>query len=167
MNLLEQALALEPNNGKAMVQLGRARELSGDEARAQELFGRVLARDPGNFLANGAVGEHWLAKGEYARAEKHFAAALATNPEHLLSLWNLARIDLAQGRLALAKERCQAVLEIAADEGGAHFVLGLIAEKEGRADDALRRFELAARFEPREKEFLAALERARSARGAR
>ncbi|MEQ1892408.1 MAG: hypothetical protein ABL998_07715, partial [Planctomycetota bacterium] len=78
------------------------------------------------------------------------------------SLWNLARIELDEGRLALATERCQAVLEIAADEGGAHFVLGLIAEQEGRHDDALRRFELAARFEPREKEFLTALERARA-----
>lgn len=162
INVLEQALTLEPNNGKAILQLGRAYELSGDEARAQTFFDRVLARDPGNFLANGAVGEHWLAKGERARARKHFETALATNPEHLLSLWNLARIELDEGRLALATERCQAVLEIAADEGGAHFVLGLIAEQEGRHDDALRRFELAARFEPREKEFLTALERARA-----
>ena len=162
LNVLEQALTLEPNNGKAMVQLGRARLLSGDDVRAQELFGRVLARDPGNFLANGAVGEHWLAKGDRAQARKHFEAALVTNPEHLLSLWNLARIDLEEGHVASATERCQAVLEIAADEGGAHFVLGLIAEKEGRAGDALRRFELAARFEPREKEFQAALERARA-----
>jgi tetratricopeptide (TPR) repeat protein len=167
VNLLEQALTLEPNNGKAMVQLGRAYEFSGDEVRAQELFGRVLARDAGNFLANGAVGEHWLAKGERAKAQKHFEAALATNPEHLLSLWNLARIDLEEGRVTQANERCQAVLEIAADEGGAHFVLGLIAEHEGRVEDARRRYELAARFEPREKEFLAALERTRAAGDAR
>lgn len=167
VNLLQQALTLEPNNGKAMVQLGRAHELRGDDTRAQELFGRVLARDPGNFLANGAVGEHWLAKGERAKARQHFETALATNPEHLLSLWNLARLELEEGDPAAAAELCMAVLEISADEGGAHFVLGLIAEQAGRAEDALRRFELATRFEPREKEFQAALARARAAGAAR
>jgi len=162
VNVLEQALTLEANNGKAMLQLGRAYELRGDDARAQALFGRVLARDPGNFMANGAIGEHWLAQGERARARQHFEAALRTNPEHLLSLWNLARLELEEGRREVASERCLAVLEVAADEGGAHFVLGLIAEQEGRTQDALRRFELAARFEPREPEFQAALTRTRA-----
>jgi hypothetical protein len=41
-------------------------------------------------------------------------------------------------------------------------VLGLVAEARGRREDALRRFELAARFDPRDAEFQAALERARA-----
>jgi tetratricopeptide (TPR) repeat protein len=146
-----------------LFQLGRAKERSGKIDEALELYQRVLKRDPRNFLAHGAVGAILLARGTRAEAAEHFQAALATNPEHLLALWNLARIDLEQGDVArCARERCQAVLEIAADEGGAHYVLGLIDEKEGRLEDAQKRFELAVRFEPKEPEYRAALERARA-----
>jgi tetratricopeptide (TPR) repeat protein len=105
------------------------------------------------------MGELLLAAGKPGDAARHFEAALAANPEHLLALWNLARIDLAEGRAAAAKDRCRKALEVAADEGGAHFVLGLIAEAEGRPEDARKRFALAARFEPDEPEFRAALAR--------
>src|SRR5262249_22308857 len=112
--------------------------------------------------ANGAVGEILLARGSRAEAAQHFETALKTNPEHLLALWNLARIALDEGRVAEAVERCQSVLEIAADEGGAHYVLGLAAEKQGANPSALKRFALAARFAPDEPEFRAALERAQA-----
>jgi tetratricopeptide (TPR) repeat protein len=162
---LTRAVELDPKSGKALYQLGRAQQRAGNAARAAELFGKVLARDPRNFLAHGALGELLLEQGNASEAEQHFSAALSTNPEHLLALWNLARIDLEQGRKELALERCMKTLEIAADEGGAHYVLGLIAEKEGRAEDARRRFELAARFEPEREDFKAAMARQAGARG--
>ncbi|MSR62060.1 MAG: tetratricopeptide repeat protein [Planctomycetes bacterium] len=160
IDVLQQALKQKPGLGKAQFQLGRAFERSGRADEAQQLYLKVLERDPRNFLAHGAVGARLLAKGQRAEAAQHFEQALASNPEHLLSLWSLARIDLEEGRTARAKERCLSALEIAADEGGAHFVLGLIDEQAGRAQDARKRFELAVRFEPKEAEYRAALERA-------
>jgi len=153
----------EARAGKALFQLGRAYQRDGQAARARALFDRILALDPGNFLANTAVGELLLAAGDRAAAAKRFRTALATNPEHLLALWNLARIDCLEGRFEAAEEGCQKVLEIAADEAGAHFVLGLVAEARKRPEDARRRFELAVRFDPLEPEFAAALERAEGA----
>src|SRR5262245_35774414 len=178
---LEQALALAPDTGKPMFLLGRAHELAGREEPARELYRKVLARDPQSFLAHAAAGEILarrarvesasgaLAAGARDRTEavRHFEAALASNPEHLLALWNLARIDLAEGRVARARERCQQVLEIAADEAGAHFVLGLVAEAERAFGDAEKRFDLAVRFAPGNAEFRAALERVRAYAGQR
>jgi tetratricopeptide (TPR) repeat protein len=163
---LEQALTLEPNTGKPLFVLGRAHEQAGHDDQALELYRRVLARDPQSFMANAAAGELLERRGERAEAVEHFEAALAANPEHLLALWKLARIDLAEGRAARARERCQQALEIAADESGAHFVLGLAAEGEGKLNEACKRFELAVRFAPRNAEFRAALERARASRDA-
>ncbi len=157
---LERALALEPETGKPLFVLGRAHELAGREDKALEFYRQVLQRDPRSFMANGAVGEVLARRGERVAAVQHFESALAANPEHLLALWNLARIDLDQEKLARSKERCQQALEIAADESGPHFVLGLIAEAEEKHDDAQRRFELAVRFAPKNAEFRVALEAA-------
>jgi tetratricopeptide (TPR) repeat protein len=118
-------------------------------------------------MANAAAGELLEARGERARAVEHLERALATNPEHLRALWNLARIELDRGDVERARERCEQVLEIAADEGGAHWVLGLIAEREERHADALARFELAVRFDPTADAFAAALARARERASAR
>jgi tetratricopeptide (TPR) repeat protein len=156
---LVRAVELEPKSGKALYQLGRAHQRAGHAREAAELFGKVLARDPRNFLAHGALGELLLGEGKSDEAARHCEAALATNPEHLLALWSLARIELGRGQTERARERCMKVLEIAADEGGAHFVLGLMAEQAGRGEDARRRYELAVRFEPDVAEFRAALAR--------
>lgn len=164
IRILEQALTLSPRTGKTLFLLGRAHQKAGDEEKAMGYFRKVLERDPRNFLANGAAGEVLERRGERAEATRLFEVALATNPEHLLALWNLARIDLDEGRIERARERCRQVLDIAPDEGGAHFVLGLIAEHEGRPEEARKRFELATRFEPKEREFAAALARSQEAR---
>ena len=160
--VLEQALALAPDTGKALFLLGRAQEQAGNEEKALELYRRVLQRDPENFLANAAAGQILAQHGERAAAVRHFEAAVASNPEHPLALWNLARIDLDEGRTARAKERCHQALEIAADVGGAHFVLGLVAEAEGKPHEAEKRFELSVRFAPENAEFRGTLERARA-----
>jgi len=159
---LEKALALEPDTGKPLFLLGRAQQQAGNEAKAFELYQQVLQRDPKNFLAHAAAGEILARRGQRKEAVQHLEAALASNPEHLLALWNLARIDLDEGRMARARERCQRALEIAADEGGAHFVLGLIAEAEKKPEEARKRFELAVRFAPESPEFRVSLERARA-----
>jgi tetratricopeptide (TPR) repeat protein len=156
---LQRGLAAGPKGAKAAkltFQLGRAEQRLGRLAEARARFELVVANDPGNFLALAALGEVLAAQGEPELARGRFEAALASNPEHLLALWNLARLELERGKPERARELCARALEIAADNGGAHHVLGLLAEREGRRGDALRHHELAARFEPEEAAFAAA-----------
>lgn len=159
---LERAAAAKPRGAKAAkvsFQLGRAKQRLGrlDEARA--LFELVLANDPANFLANSALGEVLVEQGEPALAAARFETALASNPENLAALWNLALLALVRDETTRARVLCARALEIAADESGAHYVLGRLAEREGRREDARRRYELAARFEPDERAFAEALAR--------
>lgn len=159
---LARAIRAKPRGatlGKLHFQLGRAQRELGRLEEAQATFELVVANDPTNFLANAALGEVLARRGQPEAARTRLEAALARNPEHLQALWNLARLELASERPERARELCARALEVAADAGGAHYVLGLLAEREGRAEDARRRFELAARFEPSEPSFAEALRR--------
>jgi tetratricopeptide (TPR) repeat protein len=162
LRALEQATAGKPKGAKAAkayFQLGKARQALGQLDEARALFELVVANDPANFLANTALGEALAAQGERDKAAACLETALASNPEHLRALWSLALLELSGERVARARELALRALEIAADEGGAHFVLGRIAEGEGKAEEARRRYELAVRLEPEERAFAEALAR--------
>ncbi|HEX6883773.1 MAG TPA: tetratricopeptide repeat protein, partial [Planctomycetota bacterium] len=153
---LARAIRAKPRGatlGRLHFQLGRAQRELGKLEEAQATLELVVANDPTNFLANAALGEVLARRGETEPARARLEAALARNPEHLQALWNLARLELASDRPERARELCARALEIAADAGGAHYVLGLLAEREGHRADAFRRFELATRFEPDEPAF--------------
>ena len=74
--LLEQALALEPENGDAMALLGTARMAAGDITGGLELVEMAAIVAPASFIPRLKAGEACVRIGFLAAAEEHYLAAL-------------------------------------------------------------------------------------------
>ena len=156
-NALEQAVKLAPANidyreGLAQFYSRAPGFVGGDFTRAYAHIAEIEKRDPSRGTV---VKAHTLcSEKRYDEALAACEAFLLTQPDNYLALYTLGRIasetghDLARGEQAL--RRC---LEIAPriqepDHAGAHYRLGMIAEKANRPADARRAYQAALALEP-------------------
>lgn len=104
----EQALALDPNAGDALVGLSRHAVVQRDMDGAQRYLDDATAKDPKNP-------EVWMFKGAMLRAQNQpdgalaaFDKALALKPDHRMAHIEKANIQIAQGKFPAAKESLDA-----------------------------------------------------------
>jgi len=119
--LLEQALALDPDSALVNYFLGSHHRLVGNAGRAQDALWTALQRDPENAALRVEMAEAYLDLHDYAQAEAWYLAAVDVVPEdvnfHLLLvnfyLSTLYRIEeggipAAEALVALAPEDARA-----------------------------------------------------------
>ncbi len=165
---LEQAVKLAPdavNYREGLVQFyTRAPGFAGgDFDRAYEHIAEIDKRDP----ARGTV-----IRANTLCSQKRYDEALAVcetflrdHPDSYLALYTLGRIASETGReLARGEQALRRCLEMTPrleepDHAGAHYRLGLIAEKARRPADARREYQAALALEPAFREALEALAR--------
>ena len=154
---LEQAVKLDPTNidyREGLVQFYTRAPgfVGGDFARAYAHIAEIEKRDP----SRGAVikANTLCSEKRYDEALVACEAFLLTQPDNYLALYTLGRIvsetghDLARGEQAL--RRCLQITPRIQepDHAGAHYRLGMIAEKANRPADALRDYKEALKLEP-------------------
>lgn len=81
VELLEDALEVEPDFLPAVLRLARARLERGETAAARELLGRALELDPTSAAAFEGLGKAAAAEGDARAAADYFEKALAQAPE--------------------------------------------------------------------------------------
>ena len=154
---LEQAVTIDPSNidyREGLVQFyTRAPAFAGgDIARAYLHIAEIAKLDP----SRGAV-----VKANTLCSEKRYDEALAaceayllTQPDNYLALYTLGRVASETGRdLVRGEQALRKCLQIQPriqepDHAGAHYRLGMIAEKSKRPGDARREYEAALALEP-------------------
>jgi len=154
---LEQAVTIDPFNidyreGLVQFYTRAPAFVGGDIARAYLHIAEIVKLDP----SRGAV-----VKANTLCSEKRYDEALAaceayllTQPENYLALYTLGRIASETGRdLVRGEQALRKCLQIPAriqepDHAGAHYRLGMIAEKSKRPADARREYEAALALEP-------------------
>ena len=126
--------------GSTLVQLGRSQE-------AIAAYDEVIKRDPTNSSAHLSLAKvHGLA-GRRDRAERHAELASAKEPGR--GFETLAQILLDQNRPAEAAAYARRSLAADADRLMSRFVLGLVAQRSGRFEEAIAEYRKAVEIQAR------------------
>lgn len=95
-----KALALEPAQGDALLNLGNLMFTQDRLAEAIQVCQQAVANEPRNARAWQNLGVLLQANRSFAESEACYRRALALQPEYPTALWNLAQWLLQQGRFA-------------------------------------------------------------------
>jgi tetratricopeptide (TPR) repeat protein len=97
--LCEQALALDPNNVRALTYLTvKIRDQVGDRERADELVSRALALDPDFAMAHVVKAYSLLIQGRQDQAMSEAERALSLDPTMSDAYANIGEVSIALGR---------------------------------------------------------------------
>jgi tetratricopeptide (TPR) repeat protein len=156
LELLQQAVALEPNSAEAHIRLGETlADLGQIDAGIAEMHeGLRLAPDNAEAHANLAR-NYWMGKGDPELAITHFRRALALNPDAGYAHLQLALLHALRGELDDAEREARAavVLQEQAMSGtqglllvGARSRLGYVFYRRGKYDEAIREYRRELEF---------------------
>jgi Tfp pilus assembly protein PilF len=145
MQLLEQALADEPDSAQLHLFYGKISFQAGKFADAEAAFRKAIELDPYLTDAHNFLGAAYAEQGKNSEAEQEYLAALAdpayTSPE--MVYLNLALLYSSQGRALEAIESLRNAVEINPRFYKAHFELASLLDSEGNLDEAAREYEVA------------------------
>lgn len=102
--LLDEALAIDPNDRIALSHRAAAALLLQDRDGYERFRARALAGDPGWPECDRIVAEHLVALYRFADALPFFAAARAADPDHVPTLHGMAKALVYTGEGRMAKE---------------------------------------------------------------
>lgn len=156
-DLLEQSLAVRPNNPTAMVNLGWALHQLGEEQKAVGLWNDVMAMEGRvsprlwPIVASNAqfqLGRHYHVSGELETAQKHYEKALEISPGHVNATTQLAALLTSRGDLQTAWQLLQGALKADPDSYTTWTNLGNLLMQAGESAEALDAYEKAVAIKP-------------------
>ena len=143
-----EALAREPSNFEAYLQLGYAYQTITRFDQAEENFRQAIRLKPYYWAGYSYLGFMFYASGRYADAEKQFKQVIELNPDNSNGFNCLGGIYLAGGRLDEARDMFERSLAIKPD-WPAYSNLGTIYFSQGKYAEATAAQEKAAQIAPR------------------
>jgi len=130
--VFEKAAALNPPDLSACYNLGRLRQMKGDDKGAISIYRAVVKQQPGFGLAWNNMGVAYREIGEPEEAISCFRRAVAFSPD-MAEAWN--NLGVAQDEFHMienASRSYRKAIEIQPDYASAHFNLGVSLQKLGR-----------------------------------
>jgi tetratricopeptide (TPR) repeat protein len=125
-------------------------------AQAVPEFRAELQINPNDFRSHYMLGYIALKQRNFSEAESELLSALASAPHDLQSLLQLAEVYTDTSRLPEAEKTLRNAISIAANNpesegqaGRAHYLLGRILEKTGRAQEAAQEMKIVADIQKR------------------
>ena len=145
VELLDQALADEPDSAQLQLFYGKITFQAGKFSDAQEAFKRAIDLDPYLTDAHNFLGATYAELGMNAEAEQEYLTALAdpayTSPDK--AYLNLGLLYASQGRTVEAIENLRNAVEINPRFYKAHFELASLLDRDGNLVEAAREYEVA------------------------
>lgn len=145
VDLLEQALAEEPESAQLQLFYGKINFQAGKFEEAETAFEKAIELDPYLTDARNFLGATYAQRGKNDEAEREYLKALEdpayTSPE--MVYLNLALLYSSQGRNVEAIESLRNSVEINPRFYKAHFELASLLDREGNLDEAAREYEVA------------------------
>jgi tetratricopeptide (TPR) repeat protein len=146
---LRRILADEPQMLDAWEDLGGALLRLGNEREGIAALERALAGDPDRATTHMALARAHAFAGRGPKATLHATAASKRDPGQAFEM--LAQLALADGRFPEAAEYARRSVAADSQRAIAHFVRGLVAQREGRCEEALEAFRAAVEAKARQK----------------
>jgi tetratricopeptide (TPR) repeat protein len=145
-----EALRLMPTFPKAYANLAQLCYLERRQDDAIEMANNALAQDANQAEPHATLAAVFIRQRKWEQALSECRQALQLNPHLPEALFNLASCHLEMGQFAEATQVCQDALRINPDHIDIEQIVGLIALKESRLDDALSSFDKVLRKKPNE-----------------
>jgi len=138
------AVKAEPNNQSAVFSLARVLNATRKFDEAIPLWEQLVRLSRGSADSYSNLGYTYYVAERDSDAELAFRRAISVDPNHRRSRLNYSQLLARQGRMADAATQMSAVLPPAA----VHFNLGLIYERAGKSDVALKHYTRSLQFDP-------------------
>ncbi len=145
-----QLLAHEPSNADAWLERGLLHQRAGRFAEALPDYERAIAWGPPHEYPHFNRGQALVALGRSDEALADFTRVLELVPEHVPARVERAGIHFRRGDDAAARAEVDRLLEIAPDHPKGLTLLGLLAQRQRRWDEAEAAFTRAIAGDPRE-----------------
>lgn len=129
-----------------MVNVGIALMLVGRTAEAEEHFKKALAKAPNHSSAYYNLGLLYLTQERFEEAEDAFAKVRPQSGELHATL---ARAYLEAGHPEKAELHCRESLKLEPTDATTYITYGLVCQRQGRSEEAIRAFQEAVRLDPR------------------
>ncbi len=140
---LEKALARNPGDLMAAVQLSMTLARSGQHARALQIAQDIVKRDPDNLAMLNFLGNIKGRSGDKRGAREAFESVLKKSTEFRPAGINLSWLDIEEQRFEPARLRLTKMLERVKNDPDVLFQLGVLEQRAGRHSEALRHWSSA------------------------
>jgi len=140
---LEKVFAADPGNSSAGMILATTYAQRGQRNKAIEVAEAMVKRDPGNLTALNFLGAVKGAAGDRAGARAAYERVLTKDPNFRPAALNLARLDVAERRFDDGRRRLDAMLAKWPKDHNVMFELGLLEQRAGRPEVAIRHWQKA------------------------
>jgi tetratricopeptide (TPR) repeat protein len=144
----ERCLSFDPEMSDSTFFLAHALEMTGNRARASQLYQQALARDPQNMDCRIGLARVEMREGRLADAKKRIVDALHDSPENLDALLTAGLIFWRLDDVAQAKRYLTKGAGLSTGYADYHLILGRIEESEGHVSDALMRYNRVLEIQP-------------------
>lgn len=115
--------------------------------RAVYCWRRALEIDPDYLSANQRIAEAYRLRGDVEQARKHYLAELRQDPGNIELIYDLGELLLESSHVAAAAEKFRHIIELFPSHASAHMMLGVVASREGRMDNAVKHLQEAERLD--------------------
>jgi len=138
----KKAIALNPKNDGAYVELGWLYRMQGKFPEAEELFKKAIALNPKNDKAYVELGWLYRRQGKFPEAEEPFKKAIALNPENDEAYFRLGWLYRLQRKPLEAEEVLKKAIALNPKNDGAYVELGWLyrlQDKFPQAEEVLKK----------------------------
>ncbi len=136
----EKAVALDPRQVQAHMNLITLYGKAGNAAKAEEHYRATVALNPNLAESHYNYGVFLFTRQRFAEAAAAFRKALEINPNYAEARGNLAFLLLTQGKLAEAEKQYRAALAAQPNFRMGHFQLGRLLLNRGQTEEAIAHF---------------------------
>lgn len=148
VDILEKAVAADPDNAEIHTNLGTAFAGTGQPAKAVASYRKALTLNPNSANALNNLGYSLMALGQSGEAMERYHQALALAPNDINAHNNLGVAYLAQAELDKASDCFKRALDIKPDFAKALRNLGTTLREQGEADKAIATYRKALAISP-------------------
>ena len=153
----QKALARDPDNARALSNLGTALSDMNRLPEAIEVLQKALKKDPANAFAYYNLAIVYAKQGRFDEAIRCCSLSVQHDPQSASAQGNLGLFLFQQGRYDEALSHLSKAIRLDPSKGNALFARGRIFVKKGLLADALRDYSEAVRLSPDDGQCLNAL----------
>ncbi len=144
-----QAVEKNPKDLTAINEYIFALAAAKDTAKAKKVLDDTVAQEPKNPLLWDMVGRFQLASGKLAEAEGAFLTSIGLAPEFTSPYYQLGVMYAGQKKYPESEKRLREVIGKNDRNVGAHVLLGMVINSQGRIDEANKEYRKALTLSPK------------------
>jgi len=144
-----QAVERNPKDLTAINEYIFALAAAKDLVKAKKVLDETVAKEPKNALLWDMVGRFQMASGKPVEAEGAFLKSIELAPEFTAPYYQLGVLYAAQKKFPEAAKRLEKVIEQNDKNVGAHVLLGMVLNSEGKIDAANKEYRKVLTLSPK------------------